>query len=352
MANIEKAPVVDNEEESSTEEYSSRFSGEYRSEFSSFLGDLVREHVGFRYLSWKTVPVEIKLKLWDQVTYFYDIDERRRKFVVNRMGVLLRNFRRKIYARFIQPNLGKHGRLAKVPKLYRTFVDKSDWEKFDISTKGQTARMKHIYPHHMGRGGYPYLKEKLVKKKEITIDEDPSRAYMWRKGREDKNGEYQNMEVKVMAEKLIEVEEKIKDEALNLDPDQDAITVVFGKDKGHYLKGVGCGVTASTYWTGPKKRGELKERIAVAETNDKLNKLLTQLGLQGQLISANISKGTPTSNASNKDSTNGTKSLPIDTITPTSNASNKDSSNGTKSLGKQQLDPAVGTSNPLPKPRG
>ncbi|KAL6508812.1 hypothetical protein OROHE_021371 [Orobanche hederae] len=421
MANIEKAPVVDNEEESSTEEYSSndedeidtltgedegldeglediieipkarrgltrlpklrtrftnsggekhkvnfdslsRFSGEYRSEFSSFLGDLVREHVGFRYLSWKTVPVEIKHKLWDQVTYFYDIDERRRKFVVNRMGGLLRNVRRKIYARFIQPNLGKPGRLAKVPKLYRTLVDKSDREKFvaytqydkfqDISTKGQTARMKHIYPHHMERGGYPYLKEKL---KEITIVEDPSRAYMWRKGREDKNGEYQNMEVKVMAEKLIEVEEKIKDEALNLDPNQDAITVVFGKDKGHYLKGVGCGVTASTYWTDPKKRGESKERIAtlssqVAETNDKLNKLLTQLGLQGQLISANISKGTPTSNASNKDSTNGTKSLSIDTITPTSNASNKDSSNGTKSLGKQQLDPAVDTSNPLPKP--
>ncbi|KAL6583001.1 hypothetical protein OROMI_005079 [Orobanche minor] len=364
-----------------------RFSGEYRFEFSSFLGDLVREHVGFRYLSWKTVPVEIKHKLWDQVTYFYDIGERRRKFVVNRMGGLLRNFRRKIYARFIQPNLGKPGRLAKVPNLYRTLVDKSDWEKFvaytqsdkfqDISTEGQTARMKHIYPHHMGRGGYSYLKEKLVKRKEITIDEDPSRAYMWRKGREDKNGEYQNMEVKFMAEKLIEVAEKIKDEALNLDPDQDAITVVFGKDRGHYLKGVGCGVTASTYWTGPKKRGESKEIIAileqqlqnerlecekkdaeiktlssqVAETNDKLNKLLTQLGLQGQLISANISKGTPTSNASNKDSTNGTKSLPIDTITPTSNASNKDSSNGTKSLGKQQLDPAVGTSNPLPKPK-
>ncbi|KAL6564058.1 hypothetical protein OROHE_005298 [Orobanche hederae] len=348
-----------------------------RSSLSGQCFDLVREHVGFRYLSWKTVPVEIKHKLWDQVTYFYDIDERRRKFVVNWMGGLLRNFRRKIYARFIQPNLGKPGRLAKVPKLYRTLVDKYDWEKFvaytqsdkfqDISTKGQTARTKHIYHHHMGRGGYPYLKEKLVTKKEITIDEDPSRAYMWRKWREEKNGEYQNMKVKVMTEKLIEVEEKIKDEALNLDLDQDAITVVFGKDKGHYLKGVGCGVTASTYWTGPKKRGESKERIVVleqqlqnerlererkdaeiktlssqvAETNDKLNKLLTQLGLQG----------TPTSNASNKDSTNGTKSLPIDTITSTSNASNKDSSNGTKSLGKQQLDPAVGTSNPLPKPK-
>ncbi|KAL6563044.1 hypothetical protein OROHE_005631 [Orobanche hederae] len=336
MANIEKTPVVDNKEESSTEEYSSNdedendtLTGENEGldeglediieipkARRGFLGDLVREHVGFRYLSWNTVPVEIKHKLWDQVTYFYDIDERRRKFVVNRMGGLLRNFRRKIYARFIQSNLGKPGRLAKVPKLYRTL---------DISTKGQTTRTKHIYPHHMGRGGYPYLKGKLVKKKEITIDEDPSRAYMWRKGREDKNGEYQNMEVKVMAEKLIKIEEKIKDEALNLDPNQDAITLNERLER-------------------EKKDAEIKTLSSqVAETNNKLNKLLTQLGLQGQLISA--------SNASNKDSTNGTKSLPIVTITPTSNASNKDSSNGIKSLGKQQLDPAVGTSNPLPKPK-
>ncbi|KAJ0588323.1 hypothetical protein HanIR_Chr04g0173271 [Helianthus annuus] len=45
-----------------------KFSGEYRSEFSSFLGDLVREHVGFRFLAWKTVPTEVKDKLWEEIT--------------------------------------------------------------------------------------------------------------------------------------------------------------------------------------------------------------------------------------------------------------------------------------------
>ncbi|KAL6543310.1 hypothetical protein OROHE_010830 [Orobanche hederae] len=174
------------------------------------------------------------------------------------MGGLLRNFRRKIYARFIQPNLGKPGRLAKVPKLYSMLVDKSDWEKFvaytqsdkfqDISTKGQTARTKHIYPHHMGRGGYPYLKEKLVKRKEITIDEDPLVLTCGGKGGKTRMENIRTWKLKSWRRNY-EVEEKIKDEALNLDPDQDAITVVFGKDKGHYLKGVGCGVTASTYWS-------------------------------------------------------------------------------------------------------
>lgn len=51
-----------------------RFSGEYKSEFSSFLGDTVREHVGFRYLSWKTVSKELKDKLWEEITvniYFH-----------------------------------------------------------------------------------------------------------------------------------------------------------------------------------------------------------------------------------------------------------------------------------------
>lgn len=45
-----------------------RLTGEYRSEFTSFLGDTVREHVGLRWLTWKEVPKEVKAKLWDQIT--------------------------------------------------------------------------------------------------------------------------------------------------------------------------------------------------------------------------------------------------------------------------------------------
>ena len=51
-----------------------RISGKHRALFSSFLGDLVREHVGVRILSWKKVDSEARDKMWDEITvhiYFF-----------------------------------------------------------------------------------------------------------------------------------------------------------------------------------------------------------------------------------------------------------------------------------------
>lgn len=45
-----------------------RISGSNRALFSSFLGDLVREHIGLKTLSWKKVGSEARDKLWDEIT--------------------------------------------------------------------------------------------------------------------------------------------------------------------------------------------------------------------------------------------------------------------------------------------
>nr|GEY29236.1 hypothetical protein [Tanacetum cinerariifolium] len=45
-----------------------RISGKHRALFSSFLGDMVREHIGLKILSWKKVDSEAKDKLWDEIT--------------------------------------------------------------------------------------------------------------------------------------------------------------------------------------------------------------------------------------------------------------------------------------------
>ena len=45
-----------------------RISGTHRALFTSFLGDLVREHVGVRILSWKKVDSEARDKMWDEIT--------------------------------------------------------------------------------------------------------------------------------------------------------------------------------------------------------------------------------------------------------------------------------------------
>ncbi|CAI9270808.1 unnamed protein product [Lactuca saligna] len=131
-----------------------------------------------------------------------------------------------------------------------------------MSTKTIEARSKSNYNHRMGRGGYTGLREKLVNNKVLAKDEIPLRSLMWCKGRENKAGEIEDANVKLMAKKLVEHEKQIKYGDVKLDPGMDAMSLVFGKDNGGFLKGVGTGVTASRYFNIPRTKGSSKEQIA------------------------------------------------------------------------------------------
>ncbi|KAL4574447.1 hypothetical protein LXL04_021279 [Taraxacum kok-saghyz] len=256
-----------------------RFTGKYRAQISSFLGDLVREKVGLSVLNWRNVTKEVRDKLWEEITRYYEIEDTRRKYVMTRLGALLRNFRRKLYAKYIEPNLKNPSKLAVIPKRYRTIIlNQEHWNAFvtytqsqnfkDVSKKTIIARSKSIYDHRMGRGGYTALREKLVQKQVIDKHEMPPRSFMWYKGRENKAGEIVDDGVQVIAEKLQEQEQKIKDGELSLDPGEDAMTVVFGKENGSYLKGVGTGVTSTRYFHTPRTKGSSK--AVIEEVNFKL----------------------------------------------------------------------------------
>ncbi|GJW07090.1 hypothetical protein Tco_1569513 [Tanacetum coccineum] len=56
-------------------------SGKHRALFVSFLGDMVREHIGLKILSWKKVDSEAKDKLWDEITQYFDVDFTVRKMI-------------------------------------------------------------------------------------------------------------------------------------------------------------------------------------------------------------------------------------------------------------------------------
>ncbi|KAL4580159.1 hypothetical protein LXL04_016340 [Taraxacum kok-saghyz] len=234
-----------------------RFTGKYRAQISSFLGDLVREKVGLSVLNWRNVTKE----------RYYEIEDTRRKYVMTRLGALLRNFRRKLYAKYIEPNIKNPSKLAVIPKWYRTIIlNQEHWNAFvtytqsqnfkDVSKKTIIARSKSIYDHRMGRGGYTALREKLVQKQVIDKHEmppPPPIIYV--------AGEIVDDGVQVIAEKLQEQEQKIKDGELSLDPGEDAMTIVFGKENGSYLKGVGTGVTSTRYFHTPRTKGFSKAVI-------------------------------------------------------------------------------------------
>ncbi|GJY29869.1 hypothetical protein Tco_0405636 [Tanacetum coccineum] len=138
-----------------------RISGKHRALFSSFLGDMVREHIGLQILSWKKVGPEARNKLWDEITRYFDVDLTVRKLVMNRLGQLLRNFRRKLRQTYILPNQDTPSKLNEVPAKYS-----------------------------------------IIEKKEIEPDEEPPRGTLWLKGRVNKDGEYLDDEIRSMGDKL------------------------------------------------------------------------------------------------------------------------------------------------------
>ena len=71
----------------------------------------------------------------------------------------------------------------------------------------------------------------------------------------------------------MEQEKQIKEGQVNVEPGTDAMTLVFGKEKGGFLKGVGTGVTYNRYFNVPRSKGSSKEEIKdlkVALHNGKL----------------------------------------------------------------------------------
>ncbi|GJR22951.1 transposase, Ptta/En/Spm, transposase, Tnp1/En/Spm-like protein [Tanacetum coccineum] len=232
-----------------------RISGKHRALFLSFLGDMVREHIGLKILS---------------------LDLTVRKLVMNRLGQLIRNFRRKLRQTYILPNQNTLSKLNEVPAKYSAILKAKEWVNFvkytateEYKVKSAAAKMAHskfVYQHTMGRGGYALVKEKMIEKKEIEPDEEPARGTLWLKGRVNKDGEYPDDEIRSVGDKLKETKDKIKEGTLKVDHGTDAMTVVLGKEKGGYARGVGSGVTYKRYFDLPRSRQASDERILLLQS--------------------------------------------------------------------------------------
>nr|GEU50908.1 hypothetical protein [Tanacetum cinerariifolium] len=93
------------------------------------------------------------------------------------------------------------------------------------SAVDKMARSKSVYQNTIGRGRYVHVKKKMK-----------------------------------------ETEDKIKDETLKFDHGTDAMTVLLGKEKGGYARGVGSGVTYKRYFELPRSRQASDERIALLQS--------------------------------------------------------------------------------------
>ncbi|GKC27159.1 hypothetical protein Tco_1034453 [Tanacetum coccineum] len=203
-------------------------------------GDLVREHIGLKILSWKKVDKESRDKLWDEITRYFDVDLTVKKLVMHRLGKLLRNFRMKLREKYILPNLNTPSKLNELPAKYSAIVKAEEWVEFVNYTTTDAYKIEN---------------------KEIKADEEPLRGIMWLKGKVNKDEEFTDDKIRSVGDKLKEADDKIREGTLNLDDGTDAMTVVFGKEKGGYARGVGSGVTYKRYFHLPRSRQVTDESV-------------------------------------------------------------------------------------------
>ncbi|KAK9058106.1 hypothetical protein SSX86_022946 [Deinandra increscens subsp. villosa] len=122
-----------------------------------------------------------------------------------------------------------------------------------------------IYNHRLGRGGYARLEQKLVESKVIDAGTMPSRSLLWYKARENKAGEIEDEAAKAIAAEIMKTEKKITNGQLKLDPGNDAMIVVLGKEKCGSLRGVGTGVNPSKFFNVPRQRGSMRQQMDVLQ---------------------------------------------------------------------------------------
>ncbi|GJR50369.1 hypothetical protein Tco_1400890 [Tanacetum coccineum] len=212
-----------------------------------------------------------------KIKQYFDVDLTVKKLVMHRLGKLLRNFRMKLREKYILPNLNTPSKLNELPAKYSAIVKAEEWVEFVNYTTTDAYKIEN---------------------KEIEADEEPPRGIMWLKGRVNKDGEFTDEKIRSVGDKLKEVDGKIKEGTLNLDDGTDAMTVVFGMEKGGYARGVGSGVTYKRYFHLPRSRQATNERIELlktqldnerrerqqkdmTETKGMLSQLMNQLAAQG-----------------------------------------------------------------------
>ena len=151
-----------------------------------------------------------------------------------------------------------------------------------------------------------------IESKEIEPDQEPTRGMLWVEGRKNKDAEYHDDETRSVGEKFVsftaysiilfnvglksilaymicirtayikvgstynnlfpilcvqkETEEKITQGTLKVDHGTDAMTVVLGKEKGGYARGVGGGVIYKKYFDLPRIRQAADERVVLLQT--------------------------------------------------------------------------------------
>ncbi|KAL9685264.1 hypothetical protein QQ045_022712 [Rhodiola kirilowii] len=236
--------------------------GKVSTSFTTYLGIVVRSRVPITYGTWKSVPDEQR----DMALFDVPQTELIRKFKAREMRAaarMWRNFKSELANQYIfGPKQGED------PTIMYPFIGPEQWKSFvkqPSTPEAQEIRAKNInraksnqYQHTLSRGGYKKAKAELLTEKKTQMEEqglispgeEPvihiERHEVWKKGHQWRNKEYVNDSMRMVAEKIDELQDLASQGRFTSRGRRDILTEVTGKyEYPGRTRGVGslvCGI--------------------------------------------------------------------------------------------------------------
>ncbi|XP_073311198.1 uncharacterized protein [Primulina huaijiensis] len=182
--------------------------GEAAAQMQSYIGVLAREKIKITYKTWKQVPSEVKELIWESVNLTFDVPPSWKKGCLSSANNKWRQFKSHLTRTFILNKVDKPEELDQPPTGYGLARD--DWISFvmnrmsdkfiELSDQQKERRKKNIYPHRLARKGYARFAEEIAS--ELCDDDDINRAIIWKKGRLNKEGDFDGQELRITVEKI------------------------------------------------------------------------------------------------------------------------------------------------------
>ncbi|KAI3881709.1 hypothetical protein MKW92_031977 [Papaver armeniacum] len=264
-------------------------------QLSSYMGVLARHMVPIIHEKWSKVPRSLKDKIWCFLEGKFVLQPQKKRNLIQNVGALWRSFKSRLTRKYIMPFKDQEDLLGNPPAMYK-FIDKRHWEEFvkiRLSKNFQvrreilsTRRKKNLYPHRLSRKGYADLMEQLKKKKGELSSDGLDRSILWKKAREDKNGNIPHDATKEKVEKIDKLTEQVNEGSLVTSGSNDILTLALGTaEQSGNVRGMGKFVSQGSYFhtARPKMQEEREARLRVeAElclTKQRLARVEEQLAL-------------------------------------------------------------------------
>ncbi|CAL2247233.1 unnamed protein product [Prunus armeniaca] len=209
---------------------------------------------------WTQLPNDLKQQIWEAVQMAYVVGEGGMKKVLSFAAKKWKDFKSTLIRQFILPFANEKEKLKEPPQLY--------------NFKSQ-RREKCEYNHRLSRKGYVGLEDEL---KETIPGEEIDQSLLWKKAREDKQGNIHDPKVAKKAKLIDDLKKQVFEGTLTVFGSNDVLTLALGTpEHGGRVKGVGAEVSPTQFFNLPRQQrvkfaDKLKESVmeAVREETKKM----------------------------------------------------------------------------------